>query len=92
MRERSAVSEQRSGGWLRSGATYLISLIGDNKGAAILAYTAFVCFKVLAVSNWSLPTALAILSISSLPAIVVGATLSAVPMLALVLSPLSYTL
>jgi hypothetical protein len=48
-------------------------------------YIGFVFFKVLAVTLWTMPSALAIMRLTPLLAIVAGATLSALPTIALIL-------
>lgn len=63
----------------------LLNLIGSNKGVSLLLYAGFVFVKVLAVSRFTVTTALAVLNLSSLPGVVAGATLSAIPMVALLL-------
>jgi hypothetical protein len=73
------------GAGLADAGRELMTVINDNKVASLLLYAGFVFVKVLAVSRWTVATALGVLNVSSLPAVVAGATLSALPMIALVL-------
>lgn len=50
---------------------------------SLVLYAALIFVKVLAVSNWRLSTSLAVLSVSSLPGVGAGATLSALPRIAM---------
>ena len=60
-----------------------IRSVAENKVATVLIYFGWIFVKVLAASHGSLTTALGILSASSLPLIVAGATLSFLPVLVL---------
>ena len=71
------------GSGLSLAAQWALQLVAENKAVTIVGYTGFVFLKVLAATKWTLTTALAVMSLSSLPGIVAGATLSAVPMIVL---------
>jgi hypothetical protein len=78
------VADGRPGAGAIAFARATLAVLEKHSLAALLVYSGWVFFKVLAVSDWTLPTALAVLRLTPVSAIVLGTLLSALPMVALI--------